>query len=360
MCQALSDAPEMSSLGVLLGLGTAVLWTLTAVCFESASRRLGSFNVNVLRLLLACLMFLGLSLVRSGDLLPEGLTSRMWWDLVLSGIIGFVLGDVLLFEAFVLIGARLSMLIYACVPTITALAAFVWMGENITFRAGLGMLVTTLGIATAVQGGARPDPNHATRERSAGAVQPGQRTNGWNRRTRGILFALGGSLGQSAGLLLSKRGSLGIDAFAATEVRVLAGCGGFVVLALVTRRLAGIVAVLRCAFARFASTDSGVIACQPVTARTCPPLPGRDPLDPRRLRGALWILCCGAVLGPFLGVSLGLRSVQLLPAGVASTLMSIVPALLVPVSAVAFRERVRQLELVGTAATLVGVALLSL
>jgi len=40
----------------------------------------------------------------------------------------------------------------------------------------------------------------------------------------------------------------------------------------------------------------------------------RDPLQLRSLRRALLVLCLGALLGPFLGVSLGLLSTQLLPA----------------------------------------------
>lgn len=351
----------MSSIGILAGLSTAVLWTLTAVCFESSSRWLGSFSVNVLRLLLACAMFVTLSLVRSGSALPSGLTPAMWWDLALSGLIGFVLGDVLLFEAFVLIGARLSMLIYASVPSMTALAAFLFLGETLSLRAGFGMLVTTLGIATAILGGSKPSVEAAAVEDDS-SKNPSAQTDAKdsarphatpdslparpvhsNPRARGVAFAIGGSVGQTAGLLLSKRGSIGIDAFAATEVRVLAGLAGFLLLALASRKLTGILELLKRAFSPLSHPSSRS--------------PGQP--DPRRLRRALSVMLCGAVLGPFLGVSLGLKSVQLLPAGVASTLMSIVPALLVPVSAVVFRERVRALELVGTAGTLVGVALLS-
>ena len=50
------------ALGVLAGLSTAVLWTATAVCFEASSRRLGSLAVNVLRLLVAAILFTALSL----------------------------------------------------------------------------------------------------------------------------------------------------------------------------------------------------------------------------------------------------------------------------------------------------------
>ncbi|HMA95790.1 MAG TPA: DMT family transporter, partial [Polyangiaceae bacterium] len=217
----------MSTLGIAAGLATAGLWTATAVCFESSSRRLGSFPVNVLRLLLACVMFFVLSLIRSGTLLPAGLSVSMWYQLIVSGVTGFVLGDLLLFEAFVLIGARLSMLIYASVPSMSALAAFLCLDEAITVRHVLGMAITLLGIATAILGGTHHAVPIAAR----------------NRR-RGVVYAIGGSAGQAAGLLFGKSGSVGLDAFAATEVRVIAGLAGFVVFAIATRRIGEVVSVV--------------------------------------------------------------------------------------------------------------------
>ncbi len=52
----------------------------------------------------------------------------------------------------------------------------------------------------------------------------------------------------------------------------------------------------------------------------------RDAALVRSARVALSTLTLGGLFGPFLGVSLGLLSAQLLPAGIASTLMSIVPS----------------------------------
>jgi len=71
-------------------------------------------------------------------------------------------------------------------------------------------------------------------------------------------------------------------------------------------------------------------------------------------------LIVGSLLGPFLGVSLGLVSTQLLAAGIASTLMSIVPVLLIPISAIAFREPVTFMEVAGAVVALLGVALLTI
>jgi drug/metabolite transporter (DMT)-like permease len=245
-----------------------------------------------------------------------------WIGLSLSGVVGFVVGDLLLFQAFVLIGARLSMLIYASTPAMTALGGYLFLGEGIGGQALLGMGITVLGIALAIAGKRSPDRRIAT----AGS------------RRAGIWLALGGAAGQAGGLLLAKHGAQGLDSFAATEVRVFAGLAGFLVVAAGARRLRPIAVLLQTAWS--SSANSAVPA--------------------KPLRAALALLSVGALLGPFLGVSLGLLSAQLLPAGVASTLMSLVPVLLIPIAAVALRERISFVELAGTAVAFAGVVLMAI
>ena len=313
-----------NGLGVMAGLSTAVLWTATAVCFEASARRLGSLSVNVLRLAVAAILFTALSLLRTHHLLPPALSQEAWFYLSLSGLVGFVMGDVPLFQAFALIGARLSMLIYASVPLMTALCGFLFLGEKMNGRSLTGMAITVAGIAVAV--GAKPGPD-------------GTGSEARSRRTTGILMAFAGAAGQAAGLLLGKRGAMGLDSFAATQIRVLAGLVGFLVVLLAARRVRALRDQLRKAIA--------------------PGGTATDLAQMRSLRRALMVLCVGALLGPFLGVSLGLLSTQLLPAGTAATLMSIVPVLLIPVSALAFRERTSWLEIIGAVLAVGGVAVLA-
>jgi drug/metabolite transporter (DMT)-like permease len=313
-----------SGLGVMAGLATAVLWTATAVCFEASARRLGSLSVNVLRLAVAAILFTGLSLLRTRHPLPVALSQEAWLYLGLSGLVGFVVGDMPLFQAFALIGARLSMLIYASVPLLTALCGLLFLGESMSGRALVGMAITVAGIAIAV--GAKPGTD-------------GTGTEARSRRTTGILMAFAGAAGQAAGLLLGKRGASGLDSFAATQIRVLAGLVGFLVVLLAAGRVRALRDQLRSAVAL--NGTAGALAQR------------------RSLRRALIVLCVGALLGPFLGVSLGLLSTQLLPAGTAATLMSIVPVLLIPVSALAFRERTSWLEIVGAVLAVSGVAVLA-
>ena len=131
-------------IGQLLALGTAVCWTFSSIAFEMASRRAGSLPVNFVRLSLA---FVGLALI--GFLGPRHLIwpsdapPAAWKWLLVSGVIGFFIGDLALFRAFVEIGARLCSLLMALAPPIAAITAvFLLPNERMTTRSWLGMAVT--------------------------------------------------------------------------------------------------------------------------------------------------------------------------------------------------------------------------
>jgi drug/metabolite transporter (DMT)-like permease len=110
-----------SRVGELAALGTALCWTITALSFESAGKRIGSLTVNLIRLLMAAVFFALYGWLVRGLAVPTDAGAYAWTWLGLSGLVGFLIGDLLLFQAFVDIGARISMLIYASVPPITAL-----------------------------------------------------------------------------------------------------------------------------------------------------------------------------------------------------------------------------------------------
>ena len=68
----------------------------------------------------------------------------------------------------------------------------------------------------------------------------------------------------------------------------------------------------------------------------------------------------GAVFGPFLGVSLGLFAAQHTSAGIASTIMALVPVLIIVPSVIVFKEKVTVREVAGALIAVTGVALLFL
>ncbi len=299
----------MNHPGELAALFTAVFWTITALAFEAASRRIGSMVVNLLRLMAGfCFLTLFVFFYR-GTLLPLDATPHAWLYLTLSGLIGFVFGDLCLFQAFVLIGARISMLLMALAPPITALIGWVVLGETLSWKSWIGMTLTISGIALVV-----------LKRHTAAESNGGFRKVKFNYPLRGIFLGLGGAVGQAAGLVLSKVGMQGYDTFASTQIRVIAGIAGFA----------------------FIFTVMGF---------------WKHAYRALSKRKPMLQLSLGAFFGPFLGVSFSLIAIKYADTGIACTIMSIVPVLIIPPSMILYKEKVTLKEVAGAILAVSGVAM---
>lgn len=215
-----------SHLGEYAALLTAVFWTITAIAFESAGKKVGSLSTNLIRLFLAFL-FIGIySQITRGSFIPLDATAHNWIWLSLSGFIGFVIGDLLLFEAYVVIGSRISMLIMSLTPPITAFMGWLIMGETLTRQNMLGMVLTITGIMLVVI-------DRKSNIKTEGKTRKKMKLN---YPIVGILLAFGGAVGQGSGLVLSKYGMQDFDPFAATQIRVITGFVGFAILFFILKR----------------------------------------------------------------------------------------------------------------------------
>lgn len=292
-----------SHLGEFAALLTAVFWTITALAFESASRKVGSLAVNILRLG-AGFVFLSLfSLIRRGMILPLDASAENWIWLGLSGLVGFVFGDLFLFKSYTMIGSRFSMLIMTLVPPITALFSLVIIDERLTSLHLLGMTLTFSGIALAIFN------RNGKGERISLKLSP-----------LGLLYAFGGAVGQALGLVLSKYGMKDYDPFPATQIRIIAGIAGFAVLVTLMGRWKSISTALK--------NSDGMKS-----------------------------LTLGAFFGPFLGVSFSLIAVKYTGAGIASTIMALVPVFIILPAIFIYKQRVTFAEIAGALISVGGVAL---
>ena len=292
--------------GEVAALITAVFWTATALSFEAAGKRIGSLSVNFLRLVISFLM-MGLYLLAvNGSFLPLEAGGRVWFYLSISGLIGFALGDLFLFQAFVLVGARISMLVYSSVPVITGLFGFVFLHEILGLKEISGMALTVSGIMIVVLEG------NSSKEKKSRYF------------AKGILFAVLGSAGQAGGLIISKYGMAGYEnAFGSNMIRIIAGMAAFAVIITFMKQWDKI----------------------------------RESLHDAK--GMLYT-CSGAFFGPFIGVSLSLLAIRLTSAGVAATIIAIVPVLIIPPAVIFYKEKVTLLEGAGAILAVTGVALLFL
>lgn len=299
--------------GELAALLTAVFWTITALAFESASKKAGSLSVNLLRLFLALLFLSVFSLFTTGVLFPLNASAHNWIWLSVSGLIGFVIGDLLLFQSYVVIGARISMLVMALSPPIAAIAGWLILGETMNGRSVAGMVITLTGISLAILG------RNNQADKQAPELKMPQRFR-LKYPLKGLLLAFGGAAGQGIGLVVSKYGMGNYDAFASTQIRVITGVAGF--------------AVVISAYGGWKRVKAA-LANAP----------------------AMKSLSLGAFFGPFLGVSFSLLAVRYTTSGIASTLMAITPVLIIAPSALIFHEKITPREIIGAILAVSGVSL---
>ncbi len=267
--------------------------------FTIASRHFGSWAVNLYRLALGALFLFLTHLVLSGDFRIATYPMVM---LSLSGIIGLFLGDLLLFQAFVWMGPRLTMLVYTVSPALTAVLAWGFLGETIGWMGLAGMAVTVSGVVWTL--GEKRDDNSG------------------KFHLPSVALTVVAALGQSAGLVLAKAAlNTGVDSLYATLWRMIAAFG---------------TAALFAALFKFARPRPGVLW----------------------KRGASGALVGGAVFGPFLGVWLSQVAIQHTATGIASTILSTTPIFLIPVAAIMDREKATLRAVLGAVVAVAGVAML--
>ena len=75
-------------------------------------------------------MFIILLTFINGNPIPINFPLKAWFWLSISGIIGFALGDLFLFRAFVEIGPRLSMLIMTLTAPTSAILGLIFLNEK--------------------------------------------------------------------------------------------------------------------------------------------------------------------------------------------------------------------------------------
>lgn len=77
-------------------------------------------------------------------------------------------------------------------------------------------------------------------------------------------------------------------------------------------------------------------------------------------RDAIGHIAVGAVLGPFIGVTLSLLALQYTATGIVSSITTVSPVLIIPFSITVFKEKVLAKEVLGAFISIAGVALLFL
>ena len=304
----------MSFIGEFISIGVAFSWTATALLSEFGSKRLGNLTLNVLRMSLALMFSFVLFVVVTGSPLPAGASTEACGWMLLSGLVGYVIGDYCLFQCYIIIGSKFGQLFMTLAPISAAVTAWIALGQHLKPSALIAMVVTLVGIGITILG--RGDSHRLSLKLPL----------------NGVLFAIGAAVCQGVGLVLSK---VGMDAYQASMTapaapwilpffanfyRCLAGIAGFAVLMYFKETFAPL---------RRSVTDrKGMTAAVATT-----------------------------IFGPFVGVGFSLMAVQYTAAGIASTLMALTPIIIILPAWWLFKQPITARSVLGAVISVIGVSL---
>ena len=298
-------------MGELAALGTAFCWAFSSIFFTSSSKEAGAIPVNRVRLVFAVLLLLVFHTLITGHPLPLDAEPFRWLWLGLSGIVGLVLGDTLLFQAYYLIGNRLGTLIMSGVPVLSSLAAWIILGEKLDLTSIAGIALCTGGIMVVVMERKQGNGNGTRHER--------------RQYILGVLYAIGGAVGQAGGLVLAKKGLAdNFPSISGVVIRMVAAM-------LFMWALTFLMGQAKETLQKFQNNSKLVMN-----------------------------IAGGTVVGPFLGVWLSQIAVQRSYVGIASTLMAMTPIVVLPISKFYYHEKISIRAVVGTIIALIGVGVIFL
>jgi len=295
----------MPHIGELSALLTAVFWSITSFAFSSASKKLGSLTLNINRMMLASVFLVATIIVLDFD---YHLSANQVLNLVLSGIVGLVIGDTFLFKSFQYIGARIGMLLMALSPVMSGILAYIFLGEALSFWAITGMLITTGGVALVVS---------ERKETPASEYKISK---------IGIFHGLMGALGQAGGLIFAKfafeEGE--VNKMVATFVRIFSSVIIITILAVLAKRYKNPIKVYK--------------------------------ENPK----AITTTAVGTFFGPYLGITFSLIAIANTKVGIAATLMSTMPIIMLPMVRYYFKEKLSWRAIIGAFIAVAGVAIIFL
>lgn len=304
----------MQYLGEIISIGVAFSWTATALLSEFGSKRMGNLTLNLMRMVItlvfSCILFWAVG----GSPLPAGASIEAYLWMLLSGLVGYVIGDFCLFQCYIIIGSKFGQLFMTLAPITAAIMAWFTLGQQIRPTAMLAMLVTLAGIAISVLG--RGD-NHKVSLKLPLA---------------GVLFAIGAAVCQGVGLVLSKIGMNHYEASLTTELQswMLPFHANFF------RCIAGTIG-----FALLMAWREGFKPLQ------------RGMQDRKGVTAAV----ATTIFGPFVGVGASLLAVQYTAAGIASTLMALTPIIIILPAWWIFKQPITLKSLAGALISVIGVSL---
>jgi len=302
---------------MLAAFATTIFFSVSAVCAHRTTRQLGGVTANFYRILLATAL-LGLW----GHTFGTGFSGKAWPYFFVSGLVGFGLGDLALYQALPRLGSRLSVLLIQCLPVpLAAATEWLWLGTRLTVTEMVSGGVILAGVAW--------------------ALTPGEHLNLTRRDLQeGIFFGVLAALGQGGGALLSRKaaavalaaGQQPPDGLTAAYQRIW---GGLLVAALVWglvwwhRKRSRLIGKVKSP--SIVSEDSLPIDLSASEFASPPALREETETDSRVSQPRIWPwVLANALAGPALGVGCYQRALMQQGTGVVLPIVALTPIVIIP------------------------------
>jgi len=308
---------EQHLIGEMAAIVCSLFWSFCSILFAFAGKRIGVWSLNAIRMLMALGLLATAQVLLLGSLIPDANRAQWGW-MGLSGIIGLALGDLGYFGCLLYMGPRKGVLVMSTHPIISALVGFAVLHEVLDLWAIIGMALCMVGVAWVVL--------EREEEKDEKASTAGKRD-----KMYGVILGTLGSIGQGIGLVISKYGMKNaasltdqpLDPLSATYMRIIVAVIFFWLIMLIVGKMPNIMKGFK------------------------------DKL-------ALQSMFGGAIFGPFLGVWLSMVAVSYALAGIAATLMSLMPIMIIPIVWILYRQKTNGRGIIGAGIAIIGIAIIFL
>ncbi|MDX2239168.1 MAG: DMT family transporter [Leptolyngbyaceae cyanobacterium bins.302] len=289
--------------GELAALSASMIWAVASIVYTGVGKTLSPLVLNLVKGLIA-IVLLVVTLLLTGQLFPSVHPNQVGL-LLFSGALGIGLGDTAYFEALNCLGPRRSLVMESLAPPIAALLAFIFLGEKLLPQAWFGIVLTVLGVTWVVLERTSTIPDFHPHPR------------------RGMLCGLFAAIAQAGGSVLSRAALAGTDVSPLWSTFIRLGAGFLLLFVW--------------------------LLLQPDRQQ------GLKPLQSWRF---LAVIAGTAFASTYLGIWLQQVSLKYAATGIAQALGATSPIFVIPIAAIALKERVGFQAILGALVALGGVGLL--
>jgi len=292
--------------GEICALGAALLWAVASLWFKTVGKSIKPIELNLIKGVTGLVLFTATSLLLGETF--RSMSGLVLAALIISGAVGIGFGDTMFFKAINRLGSSRTLLISTLAPPLAAIFGWIFLRENLSVFAWLGILVTVFGVTWVVT------------EKDAGEKEENNKID-W----LGVFFGFLAALTQAAGAVLSRWALVdtAISALQSAVIREVGGVAFLVFWILIKREAIG----------------------QWIKARP---------------EGRFWVtLAAILLLGTYCAIWLQQLAFQFSPVGIASTLLATSPLFVLPFAS-RQKEKLSPRSILGVVISVIGIGLIFL